>query len=50
MLGESLLESSTIPVQCNLFSSSDQESTSGEEDVLGNYFSYTLKTFARVRS
>ncbi|KAG5684221.1 hypothetical protein PVAND_013459 [Polypedilum vanderplanki] len=34
MLGESLLESSSIPVQCNLFSNSDQESTSGEEDVL----------------
>lgn len=38
MLGEKLLESSCIPVSCNLFSSSDQESTSGEEDVLGMIF------------
>jgi hypothetical protein len=35
MLGESLLDTLAIPVQCNLFSNSDQESTSGEEDVLG---------------
>lgn len=37
MLGDTLLESASIPVQCNLFSNSDQESTSGEEDVLGKY-------------
>lgn len=35
MLGDKLLETSSIPVACNLFSNSDQESTSGEEDVLG---------------
>jgi hypothetical protein len=34
MLGDKL-QDSTIPVQCTLFSNSDQESTSGEEDVLG---------------
>lgn len=34
MLGKKLQDSS-IPISCNLFSNSDQESTSGEEDVLG---------------
>ncbi|KAL7026934.1 hypothetical protein ACKWTF_005239 [Chironomus riparius] len=33
MLGDKLLDTS-MPVACNLFSNSDQESTSGEEDVL----------------
>lgn len=40
MLGDKLLETSSIPVSCNLFSNSDQESTSGEEDVLGKIFLY----------
>lgn len=37
MLGDKL-QDSTIPPQCTLFSNSDQESTSGEEDVLGKLF------------
>ena len=41
MLGERLVDSnySLIPESCNLFTNSDQESTSGEEDVLGELFS-----------
>jgi Arf-GAP with coiled-coil, ANK repeat and PH domain-containing protein len=37
VLGDRLVESnySLIPESCNLFTNSDQESTSGEEDVLG---------------
>lgn len=41
MLGDKL-QDSTIPVQCNLFSNSDQESTSGEEDVLGNLIEFYI--------
>lgn len=36
MLGDKLSDSS-MPVACNLFSNSDQESTSGEEDALGKF-------------
>lgn len=47
MLGERLVDSnySLIPESCNLFTSSDQESTSGEEDVLGEYFKQFPATF-----
>lgn len=37
MLGDKLLDNTSMPVSCNLFSNSDQESTSGEEDVLGKF-------------
>lgn len=39
MLGERLLDNSysLIPESCSLFTNSDQESTSGEEDVLGMF-------------
>lgn len=38
ILGNRLVESNSynlIPEACNLFSNSDQESTSGDEDMLG---------------
>lgn len=40
MLGDRLLDSSysLIPEACSLFTNSDQESTSGEEDVLGELY------------
>lgn len=37
MLGNKL-QDSNVPISCNLFTNSDQESTSGEEDVLGKRF------------
>lgn len=39
MLGNRLVDTnySLIPESCHLFTNSDQESTSGEEDVLGKY-------------
>lgn len=40
ILGDRLVDSSysLIPESCNLFTNSDQESTSGEEDVLGEFY------------
>lgn len=40
MLGDRLLDTnySLIPESCSLFTTSDQESTSGDEDVLGEFF------------
>lgn len=44
MLGNKL-QDSTLPVSCNLFTNSDQESTSGEEDVLGKKKSFKFHQF-----
>jgi Arf-GAP with coiled-coil, ANK repeat and PH domain-containing protein len=50
MLGDRLADNnySLIPESCNLFTNSDQESTSGEEDVLGmhdlNIISFLMLT------
>lgn len=40
MLGDRLVDTnySLIPETCSLFTSSDQESTSGDEDALGEFF------------
>lgn len=40
ILGNRLVDTSysSIPDTCNLFTSSDQESTSGDEDVLGEFW------------
>ena len=45
LLGDRLIDSnySGIPESCNLFTASDQESTSGEEDVLGEFVEDLLR-------
>ena len=49
MLGNKL-QDSIVPVACNLFTNSDQESTDGEDEVLGN-FSYLFEVnFALILS
>lgn len=39
MLGNKL-QDSIVPVACNLFTNSDQESTDGEDEVLGNFYDF----------
>lgn len=42
LLGETILESANLLTESNLFSISDQESTSGDEEILGMSFYYYL--------